>query len=408
MNRTACLIAVALALVACDKQKKPSAPDRPDAELAADAVEEPAEQATPRAPSLSSNPIRRFADVHTHLNPFAYPLFVRIMDELGIYRIVNLSGGADPEVRRENLARADRFQGRIALFYNVDWSKVNEPNFAQKEAAGLREAVERGFAGLKISKALGLAVRDAKDKLIAVDDPRLDPLWQAAGDLGVPVSIHTGDPRAFFEKPGPTNERNDELSLAPGWSFHGDQFPSREELLAQRDRMIAKHPDTTFILVHFAGNPEDVEYVDQLLGKYPNVYLDIAARIGEFGRHDAATMRDFFTRHADRILFATDFMLGVFPAEKGEKPSYQLTLGSISQQPPTIDDIAPFYRQHWAYFEREGEPIPHPIPIQGKWGVHPVDLPEEVLAKIYWRNAERLVFAPWLARRAAQDVIAVD
>ena len=397
--RSLALAAAILLIAACKKEPGPAPPALPATA---------ASQQTETTPShdVPSNPIRRFADTHTHLSPYAYPLFIRLADEIGIYRAVNMSGGSDAELRRENLALADKFPGRIALFFNPDWSRIDDPNFAKDEAQALRDAVKIGFAGLKISKALGLGVQTKDEKLVPVDDPRLDPLWAAAGELGVPVAIHTSDPKAFFEKPGPENERHAELSLAPGWSFYGEQYPSREELLAQRDRMIAKHPDTTFILLHFGNNPEDVDYVDQLLTKHPNLYVDVAARIGEIGRHDAAKVRDIFVRHQDRILFATDIMVGVFPTKDG-RARYKVTLGSISEKPPTLDDVLPFYTQHWRYFEESGEPIAHPVPIQGDWKVNPLGLEQAVLEKVYYRNAERLIFAPWLARRTAHHVVGI-
>src|SRR5690606_17659396 len=122
------------------------------------------------------------------------------------------------------------------------------------------------------------------------------------------------------------NERHAELSLAPSWSFYGDEFPSREELLAQRDRLVARHAGTTFILLHFGNNPEDLDYVDGLLSKHDNVYVDVAARIAEIGRHDPERVRDVFTRHQDRIFFATDIQMSVFPTKDG-KVGYRVTLG---------------------------------------------------------------------------------
>ncbi len=381
-------------VVGCDRSKKPE-PAAP-AKMESDAGETPEGDETP----LRST---RLNDTHTHLNPLAYGVFVPRMDDIGIRRVVNMSGGSAEEARREHIAIADEYPGRIALFHNVDWSTIAEDDFGARQAAALRQSVKLGFAGLKISKALGLGVK-VDDELVPVDDPRLAPLWDAAGELGVPVGIHTADPKAFFEPPTPENERWAELSLAPGWSFYGDEFPSREELLAQRDRMIARHPETTFILLHLANNPEDLEYVDQLLKKHDNVYVDIAARVGEFGRHPAGKVRDFFVRHQDRIFFSTDLMLSLFP-DRGGRMNYRLTLGSISKEQKTPDDIPPFYAQHRRYFEQSGDPIDHPVPIQGDWRVHPIGLPEETLQKLYWKNSERVIFAPWLGRRRAHEVV---
>lgn len=389
--RALIVLLLVVGLCGCDKSKKPSTP----------AATSTADLTNSDSPEKTA-PVR-MNDTHTHLNPFAYSVFVPQMDAIGLRRIVNMSGGSSAESRREHLAVADRYDGRVALFHNVDWEHVADDDFGARQAEALRRSVRIGFAGLKISKALGLGVK-IDDQLVPVDDERLDPLWDAAGDLGVPVGIHTSDPRAFFEPPTPDNERWAELSLAPGWSFYGDEFPSRDELLAQRDRMIEKHPETTFILLHLANNPEDLDYVDKLMKTHDNVYVDIAARVGEFGRHPSDKVRDFFIRHQDRVFFATDLMLSLYP-DRGGRMGYRLTLGSISEEEKTLEDIPPFYAKHREYFEGNAEAIDHPVPIQGDWKVHPIDLPEEVLQKLYWKNSERVVFAPWLGRRRAHEVI---
>ena len=344
-------------------------------------------------------------DVHAHLNSDAYPLVIDVMDDEGLYRIVNLSGSSSAEKRQKHLAAAAEHDNRIAIFFNLAWSKIEEDDFGEQMAEALEQAVADGYAGLKISKALGLGVKDADGELLPVDSLKLDPVWEKAGDLGIPVSIHTSDPKAFFEKPGPDNERWMELKRAPSWSFYGDEYPSREELLAARDRMVAKHPDTTFILVHFANNPEDIDYVESLLEKYPNVYLDVSARIGEIGRHPPDKVRALFEKYADRILFGTDFMLHAKTDPRGTR--YRLTLGSISKdgEQPEIADIPDFYEDHWRYFETDEEAIEHPVPIQGDWEVHPIDLGDETLRKLYVGNSERVIFAPWLGRGAAHHVI---
>ncbi|MBA2663767.1 MAG: amidohydrolase family protein [Bradymonadaceae bacterium] len=363
-------------------------------------LEKPGVADAPQTPPVPGP--RRAHDVHAHLSPLSYPVATQFMDESGLQRVVNMSGGNGREYILQNLAAADQAGQRIALFYNLDWSGIDEPGFGQERAQEFTWAIAQGYGGLKISKALGLGVKTADGKLLAVDDERLDPIWQTAGKHGVVVGIHTSDPKAFFEKPGPQNERHKELSHAPSWSFYGPDFPSRNELLAARDRMIARNPGTTFLLLHFANNPEDIEYVDALLKKHPNLVIDVAARLGEFGRHEASRVRKFFVDHQDRILFATDIMLTVQPY-KGQM-AYSLTLGSISEKRPTLDDIKPFYDLHWKYFESSEAAIDHPVPIQGDWQVHPLALEADVLDKLYFKNAERIIFAPWLARRAASTV----
>lgn len=385
----ATIILVALLLVACEKQ--PATAETPAASSNTD-------EAKTENPALDD---RRAIDVHTHLNPYGVALAVEAFDRNSIHRAVNMSGGYG-KYTRDGQAAAAQFPGRIANFFNIDWRGIDEADFGTRRAAELEAAIAEGFAGLKISKHLGLGVKTEDGELLAVDDERLAPIWNKAGELGVVVAIHTGDPKAFFEPPGPQNERHAELSHAPSWSFHGEEFPSREELLASRDRMVARHPDTTFMLLHVANNPEDIDYVDNLMSQNSNVIIDLSARIGEIGRHDADRVQNFFEKHRDRILFGTDLQLSARP--QGNQLAYSLTLGSISKEPPRLGDIDDFYQAHWDYLEKTGAPIAHPIPIQGEWKVNPVDLPPPVLQKVYYTNAERIVFAPWLARNAASQV----
>ena len=236
---------------------------------------------------------------------------------------------------------------------------------------------------MKIFKALGLSVRTADGALVPVDDPRLDPIFTAAGELNMVMAMHTADPVAFFEPVTPENERWEELKEAPRWSFHGGDYPSHAELLAQRDRRIARHPGTTFLLIHLANYPEDLDYVDSLLDMYPNVYVDTSARVPEFGRHPADRVRAFFVKHQDRILFGSDFIVSF---------DGKMQLGSVSETPPGLQDALTFYQRHWQYFETEEAGIAHPTPIQGRWTVDAIALPPEVLRKLYHDNAQTLIW----------------
>jgi predicted TIM-barrel fold metal-dependent hydrolase len=226
---------------------------------------------------------------------------------------------------------------------------------------------------------------DTHGKLIAVDDPRLDPVFDHAGRLGLPVLIHSGDPRAFFEPVTPDNERFAELSLHPGWSFHGvtpqgETWPSWDALLEQHERRVARHPATRFLGAHFGNCAEDPERVAAMLRRHPNYFIDTAARVPEFGRHPAPRMRAFFTEFADRVLFGSDLSAG---------PD-GMTLGSGDGRPHGPGDARLFYDAQFRYFESNDPELPSPTPIQGDWQVHGVGLPRQVLEKLYWRNAARL------------------
>jgi predicted TIM-barrel fold metal-dependent hydrolase len=399
------------ATLACDK-RPPAPQDSPPSEDDASTPTTRQESSTDDPQPSGENPTDSDAqpdklerwkanDIHTHLGPTAYPVVAKILDDNDIFRVANMSGGHDTERFSRHLDPPDALTNRVAPFYTPDWENVDDPDFGEQQADKLAKAVRQGYAGLKISKALGLTVKTEDGEFLPVDTPKLDPLWERAGELGVPVLIHTADPKAFFEKPGPDNERWEELKQAPDWSFHGEEYPSRKSLLAARDRMVARHEDTTFILAHMANNPEDMTYVRDLLERHEHLYVDTAARVAEFGRHPSEQIRQFFIDFQDRILFGSD--LGVHARARGRELYYSLFLGSISKEPPSMEDVQPFFDKHWRYFETDREAVEHPIPIQGDWKVHPINLPDDVLRKIYWQNSERLLFAPWLGRRTALE-----
>ena len=350
--------------------------------LAVAACRKPAPPPAPAAAPPSRGPV---IDSHTLLTPLdeSIDTALQLFERVGVVAFCNKNGGALGTRMFAATARIKhRLKDRFEFFANVSWRGVNEPGWGKQEAKRLEQEVRYGAKGLKIFKALGLGVRDADGKLIPVDDPRLDPIFEAAARLNVIVALHTGDPKAFFEAVTPDNERYDELKLAPSWSFHGKDYPSRAELLAARDRVLKKHRATTFLLIHLANNPEDLAYVGRLLDDNPNVWVDTTARVPEIGRHPAKVARALFVRHQDRILFGTD--LAISP--RG------MQLGSVSPEPPTLDDAVRFYEAHYRYFETADAQFDHPTPIQGRWKIDGISLPRDVLRKLYHDNANRLIF----------------
>jgi predicted TIM-barrel fold metal-dependent hydrolase len=325
-------------------------------------------------------------DIHGHLSPRVIGFTLKVMKENGLGMMVNLSGGSTERSFRVMQQVYQVTEGKILSFYNPSYADIDAPDWGVREAENLKLAVEQyGYRGLKISKALGLAVRLEGGVLLPVDDPALDPLWEMAGILGVPVAIHTGDPRAFWLPIDTENERYGELSLHPSWSYYerhrSGEVPSWEALLAATEEVVRRHPETDFIGVHFGNAPERLDLVERWLSSYPNFYVDIAARIGEVGRHPAKKVRALFLRFQDRILFGTD--MGITP--------YGLMLGAPGPDPATPADIKPFFDLHWRWLETGGSPMPHPVPIQGDWPVHGINLPDKVLAKVYRDNALRLL-----------------
>ncbi|MBY0374136.1 MAG: amidohydrolase, partial [Bryobacteraceae bacterium] len=222
---------------------------------------------------------------------------------------------------------------------------------------------------------LGLYLRDGitSGKLIAVDDPRFDPMWEACGALKIPVAIHVSDPVAFFTPTDKYNERYEELANHPDWSFHGD-FPSNDALLAARDRVFARHPKTQFVALHAGNYAENLGHVAERFDRMKNMHMDIAARIGELGRQPRASRR-FFDKYQDRILFGTD-------AVPNGKETPQQIYG---------DEL---YRIYFRFLETEDEYFdyaPAPVPPQGRWRIYGIGLPDGILKKVYQDNAKRLL-----------------
>lgn len=354
---------------------------------------------SPRGPSEKDAPAQaeqwraehRIIDLHQHLNGTTQHLTraVRIMDRVGIGLAVNLSGGyvthkpgeLSPFESVKRMADA-LAPGRIVHYMNLDYAGWDTADFSERAVKQIEEGHRLGAAGLKEFKRLGLNLKDGSGKLIRIDDPKLDPVWKRCGELNMPISIHVADPRAFWLPYEPGNERWLELGDHKNWWFgDSNKYPARMELLEALNRVIARHPKTTFVCVHFANNAEDLEWVDASLSKYPNMMADLAARIPEIGRHDPAKVRALFTKHQDRILFATDFQV-----------YDKLILGSSGNEPPpTDDDAAEFFAKNWRWLETNDRNFPHMTPIQGDWTISGIGLPASVLRKIYFDNARKLL-----------------
>jgi predicted TIM-barrel fold metal-dependent hydrolase len=355
------------------------------------AAEASAKQAPPPAP----RPAHHYAriDTHTHVMPDGVERALKMMDEWGIDGIVNLSGmypGPPRHMLETQLEAASKMHGRMIVFANTDFRLVRArpADYGKVMAELLVESKRLGARGLKIPKGLGLGYPASDGKtLLKVDDKGLDPLFEKAGELDMPVAIHIGDPKAFWEKPTPANERWDELRAHPEWSFYGPDIPKWQDLYDAFERRVARHPRTKFIAVHFGDDPEDPDNVARMLDRYPNFYIDTAARVPEIGRpnaaHEVGKMRRFYEKYQDRILFGTDTGIGADPDE--------MMFGSNGELPPTRADEERFFKSTWRYFETSDKQFESPTPIQGRWKVDGVGLPEPILEKIYFENAARLL-----------------
>jgi predicted TIM-barrel fold metal-dependent hydrolase len=289
-----------------------------------------------------------------------------VMDAGNVRTIVNLDGMWGNELQA-NLDRYDRAHpGRFLTFCQLDWTTTSEPGFGERLGAQLARCGDEGARGLKVWKGLGLRIRDDRGELIMPDDDRLDPLWQTAAERGIPITIHVADPVAFFDPIDERNERLEELLANPDWWF-GDRerFPAFERIIESFESLVARHPATTFLGAHVACYVEDLDWVDRMLSTYPNLHGDIAARIAELGRQPRRA-RELLLKHPDRILFGTD----LFP------PSREI------------------YAIHFRFLETADEHFaydPEDPPPQGRWTISGLDLPEDVLRKVYAENAERCI-----------------
>jgi len=301
-------------------------------------------------------------DYHNHLDALAPRDVLRVMDACGIERIVNIT----MQTGTSALKGIDRFRSedahRFATIGWMDWSGVEGSDFAKVSCDRLERLVEHGAVGIKFWKDLGLSVRDGSGELLRIDDERLAPIFDKAAELGISVMFHTADPDAFFLPIDAYNERYEELAAHPDWAFSGTQY-TKQELLDQRDGVIARHPKTTFVAAHVAECGENLARVTQLLETYPNVYVDISARASELGRQPYSARR-FFLKFPDRILFGADLL-------------------------PEVE----MYRLYYRFLETEDEYFEYPSHAsrQGRWNIYGLNLPADVLRKVYRENALRLL-----------------
>ena len=301
-----------------------------------------------------------------------------VMDRKGVRTLVNLTGGIGAGLEESIRSFDHAAPGRFLTLTEPSYEYFPEPNYAQLQGDAIAHAHRVGARGLKLLKTLGLYLRENLDEgaLVAVDDRRFDPMWEACAAYDLPVFLHVSDPEAFFLPTDATNERYEELSNHPDWSFYGPEFPGNAELLAARDRLIARHPKTTFALLHVGNNAENLEAVGACLDRFPNTVIDISARIGELGRQPRTAKR-FFDRYQDRILFGTDAV----PSPYGDDVPQQLFGDAL-------------YEIYYRFLETEDEYFdyaPAPSPPQGRWSIYGVGLGDDVLRKVYHDNAARLL-----------------
>ena len=325
--------------------------------------------------TLVNKPKFPVIDAHNHLADLfgggwdKKPLseLLDLLDEAGVTHYVDLDGGWGEEILYRHLKHfKEGAPERFQIFGGVDWSQweTRGGGFAEWAAGRLKVQKEAGAQGLKIWKPFGLHVKDDEGALVKVDDARLIPIWETAGELGLPVLIHVADPVAFFDPIDETNERWEEIGEHPDWAFTSPPFPPSMEIVKGLKNLVTRHRDTTFIGAHVGCYGENLGWVGNMLDDCPNYTIDISARLGELGRQPY-TARKFFIQYQDRILFGSD-------------------MG------PDLDA----YRLCYRFLETDDEYFNYnvsEVPEQGRWHVCGLYLPEDVLKKVYRENAERVL-----------------
>ena len=329
-------------------------------------------------------------DVHNHLGggkqtltPDRVAGYLVEMNEAGVRTVVNLDGGWGERLKETVAALDQSHPGRFLTFALLNFEGIDDADWGEREAKRLEESFQAGAKGLKFHKSLGLTIRYKNGTLMPVDDPKLDAVWAMCAKHNKAVMIHVADPAAFFTPLDAKNERWHELNEHPNWLFFGERFPPREEILTQLERVVARHPQTTFIGAHCGNNAEDLTSVGRWLDTYPNFHVDIDARISELGRQPYAA-RKFFIKYQDRILFGTD------TTPRGQA-----------------------FRIYYRFLETDDESFDcaESHHLQGFWRIYGVFLPKEVLEKVYYKNAERILLAaadvPATSQKTAEIAVAV-
>lgn len=304
-------------------------------------------------------------DFHTHVSPrkreYCISKEMKALNDHGVAAIVNLDGFWDERLDY-TIEETKEHEDEIVVFASVDITRIDQPDFGQYVVDTIKKAHRKGAQGLKFFKDVSLKNKDSHGNYIRIDDERLNPIWETAAELKLPILIHIADPVAFFKPVDRYNERYEDLLVRPDWSFYGEEFFTFDELMEMQQRLLARHPDTTFVVAHCGSYSENLKFVSEQLEKYPNMYIDIAARIREIGRQPY-TAREFFIKYQDRIVFGTDMSPGSRPY-----PYYYRCL-------ETSDE----------YFNYSGSAK------ASHWKIYGIGLPDEVLKKVYYENAVKLV-----------------
>ena len=305
-----------------------------------------------------------FIDVHSHHWRMAeqdLDQLVREMDSLNMGVIVNLSGRGGPALKAmmENIQKYGH-EDRIVNFTNINIRSIDDPDWEKSTLQQLEYDVSICARGLKIYKSQCMRDTDNAGNRIAINDPRLAPVWEKCGELGIPVLIHSADPKSFWDPHDENNERWLELKLRPGRKREADDPAPWETIIAEQHDIFRKHPNTTFINAHFGWYANDLETLGQLLDELPNMYVECGAIIAELGRQPRRSLQ-FFEKYQDRILFGKD----------AYHPEEYHTYFRVFE---TLDEYFPYYKRYHAF-----------------WRMYGIGLPDGILKKLYYKNALKVI-----------------
>ncbi|HTU99722.1 MAG TPA: amidohydrolase family protein, partial [Luteitalea sp.] len=370
----------ALVVGCSEPPKAPAPPATPATAPASGFTPTPEQHALPKSLLVvKRTPITRakfpVIDFHFHAATMKtageYEALVRTMDQAGVGVIANMDGGMFDEIDT-NLRNGEPFKTRIVHFAKPVWDGINDPGWSEKTAAELERAFKAGALGLKIHKTLGLELQNPDGSYILPDDPRMDAIWAMCGKYGKPVMIHASDPIARWSPIGPDNERYEAglWRTDPSGNYHGTSRPHYTEIWKRVEHMLEKHPKTHFVLAHIVNMSEDLDRAGALLDRHANADVELSARYHDLGRQPVSA-RKWLIKYQDRVLFGSD--------------------GSPGRE------IEQFWTPHWRFAETDDEYFDHPAqmlsplgaPLQGRWRIYGVSLPDPVLRKLYHENALR-------------------
>ena len=304
-----------------------------------------------------------FIDVHNHQNNMQSQNLGNLlaeMDKMNMRVMVNLSGRGGDYLASTVKHVSEATPNRLVIFTNISFQGIGTSGWIQTTIKQLEDDVKAGAKGLKIFKTLGFSVKDDKGTVVPVDDSRLDPIWQKCAQLGIPVLIHTADPKQFWDAPDSQNERWLELLTQPGRNRSAADGFSWEQLIEQQHNLVKKNPKTIFIIAHFGWYGNNLEQLGKLLDSYPNMNVEFGAIIAELGRQPRQAKK-FFDKYQDRILFGKDSWV----------PSEYTTYFRVLE---TEDEYFPYHKKYHAY-----------------WKMYGLGLSDEVLKKVYYKNALRII-----------------